>query len=412
MRSWKGAFAALFVCSWAGNQFSPLLLMYKEVDGYSTVVVNAFLGVYVLGLIPSLLVAGALSDRYGRRPIMLAGAICALAASGVLMLGETGAVPIYIGRLLSGVTVGTAMAVGTTWLKELSQGPYDEVADAGSGARRASLAFALGSGVGALMAGALAQWGPSPQVVPFLAHILVAVPMLMIVPRIPETRRDRDPSVLLRHQVRVPAASHLRFRLVVLIAAPWIFAVAALSYGYVPVLLQDQVQPYGVAYASLLTVLALGVAAVAQPLAKRLDSVDSARGLTFALVTLTASVASVGVVALVGSPVLGVAVAVLSGVGIGVGLSSGLLEVQRIARTRYLAGLTGMFYAAAYVGFLLPTAMAAITPPFTTAQLIAALVVLGGISTAVVAVHSRKHLPTNDPEGAPYRVPAASTTAA
>jgi hypothetical protein len=35
MRGWKGVLGALFVCSWAGNQFSPLLLMYEDVHGYS-----------------------------------------------------------------------------------------------------------------------------------------------------------------------------------------------------------------------------------------------------------------------------------------------------------------------------------------------------------------------------------------
>jgi MFS family permease len=101
MRPWKSAFAAQFVCSWAGNQFSPLLLMYKDVEGYTAVTVNAFLGVYVLGLAPAFMVAGALSDRHGRRPVILAAILFALATSAVLALGVFGSVPIYLGRLLA-----------------------------------------------------------------------------------------------------------------------------------------------------------------------------------------------------------------------------------------------------------------------------------------------------------------------
>lgn len=395
-RGWRGACCALFVCSWAGNQFSPLLLMYQDVDGYAAVTVSAFLGVYVLGLVPALLVTGALSDRYGRRPLMSAATFFALATSGVLALGVFGPVPIYLGRLLAGITVGTAMAVGTSWLKELSQAPFDPKADAGSGARRASVAFSLGAGLGAGVAGVLAQWGPYPQVLPYVVHLIVTLPCVVIVRRIPETTTNIGPVGPLRDQLRVPAAAHPRFRRVVLTTAPWIFGTAALAYGYVPVLLREQVGGYGVAYATLLTVVALTVSAVVQPLAKRLDSVHSARGLIVALVVLAVAVATIGVVAMIGSVWLGVLASVIAGVGIGIALSSGLLEVQRIAGTQGLAGLTGVFYAFVYLGFLTPTVMAAITPPFTTPQLFVALVVLALACLAVVSINYRRHLPSAD----------------
>lgn len=396
MRNWKGAFAALFVCSWAGNQFSPLLLMYQEVRGYPTVVVNAFLGVYVLGLAPSLLLAGPLSDRYGRRPVMLAGALSALATSIILALGTLGPLPIYLGRLLAGITVGTAMAVGTSWLKELSQPPYDLRADPGAGARRASLAFTLGSGLGALVAGGLAQWGPAPTILPYLPHLAFAAPLIAILGGVPETRNP-DRTTAFRNQTHIPSALHPRFGRVVAIAAPWIFAAAALSYGYVPVLLREPTQGWGVAYATLLTVVALGVAAIVQPAAKRLDSTRSARGLATALGTLTASTGVIALVVLTKSPLLGLAAAALAGLGIGLALTTGLLEVQRIAQGRDLAGLTGLFYALAYLGFLLPTGMAAITPPLTTLQLLAAATALSLLGVALVTAGSRKNLPTQNP---------------
>ncbi|MBK0296808.1 MFS transporter, partial [Bacillus sp. S34] len=100
---------AVFVCSWGGNQFSPLLLMYEERAHYSSLLVNVFLGVYVLGLAPALLVAGSLSDRHGRRPLMLAGIVSAVVGSGLLAFGPLGAGFLMAGRLFSGITVGIAM---------------------------------------------------------------------------------------------------------------------------------------------------------------------------------------------------------------------------------------------------------------------------------------------------------------
>ena len=158
---WAMVWGAVFVCSWGGNQFSPLLLMYEERAHYSSLLVNAFLGVYVLGLAPALLVAGSLSDRHGRKPLMLVGIGAAVVGSGLLALGPLGPGFLAAGRLFSGVTVGIAMAVGNSWVKELSQGRYDPTADTGSGARRASLAFTLGSGIGALVAGLVVRPAPA-----------------------------------------------------------------------------------------------------------------------------------------------------------------------------------------------------------------------------------------------------------
>lgn len=393
MRGWKGAFAALFVCSWAGNQFSPLLLLYREHDGYTTVAVNAFLGVYVLGLVPSLVMAGGLSDRYGRRPVMTVATFAAVATSAVLALGEWGPIPLLIGRLLAGIAVGSAMAVGTSWLKELSSHPHDLRADHGAGARRAAVAFALGSGGGALVAGLLAEWGPWPEVLPYVVHLAVAVPLLLLVPRIVETRTAAVGAEPWHRSLRIPALAHPRFGRVVLPCAPWIFGAAALSYGYLPVLLAGATRGFGIAYATALTVVALGVSAVVQPMAKRLDSTTSARGLLIACATLTVSVGVMALTVRFGSPWLGVAAAAVTGVGIGIALSCGLLEVQRIAGPDGLAGLTGVFYALAYLGFLTPTLMAAVTPLWPTLELFGALLVLGAGSTIVLLVHSRRHLP-------------------
>ena len=182
-RPWLTVYGLIVVSTWCGNQFSPLLLLYKQRQHYSALTVNMFLGVYVLGLAPALLIAGALSDRYGRRRVMLAGVWCTLAAGLCLAFGSYGPYAIYVGRLLSGMAVGTAMSVATSWLKELSQAPYDAGADVGSGARRASLAFTTGSGVGALVAGVIAQWGPWAEQLPFIVQlaVLFSTSFLMLV---------------------------------------------------------------------------------------------------------------------------------------------------------------------------------------------------------------------------------------
>ncbi|BDZ52110.1 MFS transporter [Frondihabitans sucicola] len=392
--SWALLWGAVFAMSWGGNQFSPLLLMYENRQHYTPVLVNAFLGVYVLGLAPALLVAGSLSDRHGRKPIMMAGLVSAVIGSGLLAFGGLGPEFLLVGRLFSGATVGVAMAVGNSWIKELSQAPHDPTADRASGARRASLAFTLGSGAGALVAGLIAQWGPIPEILPFLIHIAVTIPFFVIVARAPETSANGGLTGPWWRQLRIPSASHRRFVRVVVVAAPWIFVGAAVGYGYLPTQLRGATGQWGLVFATAATVVALGVSSAFQPLARRIHSATSARGLALMVVLIAAGLVVVIVSILAQSIWLGLAANVIIGFGMGIGLVSGLQEVQTIAGSRDLAGLTGVFYAVAYAGFLAPAVIAAVAVFAPVTAILTVLVGLAVVSWVLVLVSSRKHLPT------------------
>jgi hypothetical protein len=292
---------------------------------------------------------------------MLGGTVLSLVASAVLADGSAGVVPIYAGRFLTGIAVGIAMAVGTSWVKELSQAPFDTGADPDAGARRASLSVTVGFGIGAGVAGVLAQWGPWPMVTPYMAHVLVTVPSLVGLMRAPETR----PRVRLAGgfwaDLKVPAAGHRRFLRVVLPMAPWIFAGPGVAYATMPQLVADRVGHWGLAYATLLTVVTLTAGVLVQPLAKRLGARSTGRAILIAMALMALGM---GVGALNGaerSPWIGLAAAVPLGAAYGVAMVSGLVEIQHIATAEDLAGLTGVYYALAYTGFLLPTVLAALS---------------------------------------------------
>ncbi|MET8473608.1 MFS transporter [Streptomyces sp. NPDC006422] len=388
---WRTVAAAMFVCGWGGNQFTPLLLMYRELGGYSTLSVDAFLGAYVVGLVPGLLLAGPISDRRGRRPVMIAGTLASILASLVLCFGEQSAWPIYVGRLMTGVAVGIAMAVGSSWVKELSTG-----ADSGAAARRASLCQTAGFALGAGVAGALAQWGPWPMVTPYVVHVLLtaAVPVLLL--RIPETRAAvRSSGALLRAlaaDLRVPAPARRRFRWVVLPMAPWVFGAAGLAYAVMPQLVDNRVGHWGLAYATGLTVLTLGTGAAVQPLAKKLDSRKGPRSgrapvAAMSVMLLGTVLCAVNSAAL--SPWLAAAAAVALGAGYGIAVVSGLLEIQRMAGPDDLAGLTGVYYTLAYSGFLLPTVLATLSAWLPYSVMLTAIAVVALACLVLVTVGRR-----------------------
>jgi len=386
--AWFPAAAAVFACGWGGNQFTPLLVMYHAA-GYSAFTVDALLGAYVVGLVPGLLLSGGLSNRYGRRPVMFAGTALSLFASGLLALGPLGAGWIAAGRFVTGIAVAVAMAVGSAWIKELADAdPLRPAADLGT--RRAALCLTLGLGIGPGVAGALAQWGPWPMVLPYLVHIGLAGAALAALRRSPETLRARTDSV----RTGLPATTkHPRFRRVILPMAPWIFGSCGVAYAILPQVVEHRTGSWALAYSTLLTVCAIGAGVGIQPIAKRVDRATSARAVLAGMVVLCAGLLLSVAAAAAESPWLALGSAVALGAAYGIVVVSGLLELQRLAGPGEIAELTGVYYALAYAGFLLPSILAALNGVAGYPVLLAGVAVLAVGGTVVVARHSRRHLP-------------------
>jgi MFS family permease len=386
MRHAHVAAAAVLVCGWGGNQFTPLLVMYRG-TGFSVVTVDALLGAYVVGLVPGLLLAGPLSQRVGRRPVMTLGVGLSLAASVLLALGPLGVGWIAAGRLVTGLGVAVAMSVGTIWVGELSVRAGQTHA---AGARRAALWLTLGFGLGAGVAGVLAQWGPAPEVLPYVVHAVLALAVLGAVAVLPETR---DPDAVRRRSAPTLGLRHPRFRRVVSPMAPWIFGSAGIAYAVMPQLVGDHVGRWGLAYSTLLTVATLGVGAAIQPVAKRLDHLSSARAVLVGMAMMAVGLGVSVVVAVVRSPVVALVAAVVLGAAYGIAMVSGLLELQRLAPAEELPTLTGVYYALAYSGFLLPSILAVLNSLASYAVLLAGLAAIALLGTTVILRHSQRHLP-------------------
>jgi MFS family permease len=65
--------AAWLVLMTGANVATPLYAVYAERFGFSSLVLTAIFATYAVVLVPSLILFGRLSDRFGRRPVVLAG---------------------------------------------------------------------------------------------------------------------------------------------------------------------------------------------------------------------------------------------------------------------------------------------------------------------------------------------------
>lgn len=396
-RRWMLVAAGMFAVAWGGNEFTPLLVMYRLQHGFSAFTVYTFLFAYVIGIVPALLIGGPLSDRMGRRPVMLPATAIAAVGSILIALGADSSTLLLAGRVFTGVSLGIGMAVGGSWVKELSA--QDPTSSLGTGARRAAMSLTAGFALGAGVAGALAQWAPWPAHLAYLVHVSICVAAGAAMFAVPETR----PAVPVRERSRliddlkIPTASHRRFLFIVVPLAPWVFGSASVAYAVLPSLMADESGHHPIAFSALMSVTALGAGLAIQSLARRIDTPLGARGAIVALAILTVGMFLAAWAASVLTVAAALIAAVVLGCGYGMTLVAGLLEVQRIAGPDGLAGLTAVFYSLTYLGFAIPALLSSLTERWPGIATYPVIFGAGGILAALcgvfVRVHTRRHLP-------------------
>jgi MFS family permease len=375
-RAWLPVAAALFGIGWGANQITPMLLVYRHALGLGTGTLEAVFGVYALGLIPGLLIAGPLSDARGRRAVVVPAVAMSLVAS-VLLTGATlSVVLLFAGRLLAGVSSGAAFGAGTAWLRETSLPPLGTASDH-TAARRAAVAMTAGFALGPLVSGIVAQWAPSPTVLPYLPHLAVMAVVWVLLRRAPETvtaGRRRVP------RLSTPGLRSRRFRTVVAPMAPWVFAAPAIAFALLPSLAGAGQAANGIALTAAIAALCALAGILVQPLARRLDLRPGRnRAAAAGLLVLAAGLVLGAVTAHAREVWLLVPSAIVLGCAYGMCLVAGLVEVQRLAGSNGAAGLTAIYYALTYLGFAAPYLIVLGTrlASYTVLLAVAALLALG-----------------------------------
>jgi MFS family permease len=113
VKPWLRAASAVLAVGWGANQFSPLLIVYRDLDHLSSSLVAAVFGAYVIGLVPALLVGAPLSARLGRRGVMRPVLVLSALASVILIFGADNLWLLGLGRLVAGIASGAAFGPGS-----------------------------------------------------------------------------------------------------------------------------------------------------------------------------------------------------------------------------------------------------------------------------------------------------------
>ncbi|MGV0409129.1 MFS transporter [Corynebacterium resistens] len=391
---WKFIAFAVFAAAWGGNEFTPMMVFYRGERVFGDVFVDALLASYAAGIAISLLISGPLSDRYGRRTVMLPAPAVALVGSALIAAGETNSPLIFVGRVLSGISIGMAMTAGGSWIKELSTPSFDPSAKPGAGARRATMSLTAGFGLGALLAGCLAEWGPAPGQTPYLIHILLSVVSMAGLLTVPETRQSAHLNVKgsFWSDIATPVALHPRFLLAVLPIAPWVFGCAGVAYAIIPSLTQDKVS-IPIAFSAVITMVALtfgfGVQQKSDTYLRHGGTRGQQLGLGLIIAGMLLAVWTAHERSLVGAAIA----AITLGTAYGVCMITGLTEVQQLAGPDDLGGLTAIFYAVTYLGFFFPMILSKMSEWFTYELMLGVGVVIAVLSLVLVTIVGNRFRP-------------------
>lgn len=357
VRPATGAFrlvAAGFLGMMAGaGAPSPVYRVYQRVWGFSPSIVALVFVVYVVALLAALLLCGELSDRLGRRRVLVTGLVV-LSGSMLLFACARGLSDLLLARVLQGFATGTATGAFSASVIDL-QPP--ERAQRGSFVT--AVAPTLGPGCGALGSALLVEFAPWPRQTVFVTLALLYLIVAVLISRV-------DASVL---DIRRPARGRTRFRFELphefrgpfLRFAPTL--VAAWSVGGLFLALAPSFMPVvfgvrGSVVGALTIFVLLGAGSFAASLLQRqvataTRTLIAVGGLAAGTVVLTAGVATRDTtVFLTGC--------LLAGIAFGAALFLATAVLGRAIPPERRSGVLSVIFVVNYVAFALPPLLAGV----------------------------------------------------
>jgi MFS family permease len=323
----------------------PLYNVYRAEDNITNGDLALVSVGYFVAAATSLLVLGRLSDYLGRRPVALAS-LTSAALGTLILTGTHTVIPLLAGRILQGLACGIASS---------SLGSY--VVDTAPKGRSwlpaaiTSSAPMLGVPLGALMSGALVEFGPAPRILAYVVIAALLGLLAVIVASGPETR-PRAPGALasLRPKVQIAAGSGR------LVAAAGASSVATWSLG-------GFYQAFGPSFTAehLGTVNALASAAVfssvmiLNPLGGRLASgLSPATSLRAGMVVFILALIAILTTLRLGwiAPLIGASLVV--GIAQGAAATGAMQALLSEAKGDERAGILSTFFLISYCGAAIP----------------------------------------------------------
>lgn len=381
-RHFHGIGYVLAILLVGANMPTALYGLYREDFGFSPVTQTVIFAIYAAALVPALFFFGPLSDRVGRRPVLVTALLAGLTGVAVLAAADA-TVWLIVGRVLQGLSVGACSAAGAAALMD-----HVPVGNPVRAARAATASTAAGAALGPLLAGAVAEYLPHPTVLPYIFFAVALVPgvvalALLPTPSAPKRREPRDGTR--RPLVEIPRLPHE-------IRSVFVRATLPAAVAWATVGLFQSVVPSWIAQLLGMSNLLIGAAAAALVMSCSVVAQLSMRGLDplvaqrIGTVLLFAGMSGLFVVDRFPSLPLLIVVSIVVGVGHGLAFAAGMQRVSTAVATsaRESSGaVLAAFFTSTYVGLGVPAVAAGL---LVTYQGMSAAVAEFSVAAAIVCL--------------------------
>ena len=334
---------------------TPLYDIYQAQWHFSAAIVTVTFAVYAAGVLLTLLLTGRASDQAGRKPVLAAALGCSALSTVVFILAPNVGV-LMAGRILSGFSAGLMTGTATATLTELIPA---------SAARRASLVATAanmgGLGLGPLIAGLFAQYGPHPTVLVFQVYLAVLAVAGLCLFLVPETVSPRRRPVIRFAGLGIPERGRGEF-----VAAGGAgfaaFSLLGLFAGLAPTFVASVLHEPNHAVQGAVVFGLLAVGTLTQLVLSRFGS---RRVMMAGLGLFLAALPLIVVALAAASMTLFLAGTVVGGVAVGAVFLGSLATANRLAPPGQHGRTVSTFFVLCYAGLIIPVVSVGVATLFT-----------------------------------------------
>jgi MFS family permease len=335
----------LFAATMLGTTLpTPLYVIYQAQWHFTSGIITVIFATYAVGVLVALLLAGRSSDQVGRRPVMYA-ALAFSAVSTFVFIVSPALGWLFLARVLSGISAGLMTGTATAALTDAYRG---------SSSRRPSMVATAanigGLGLGPLVAGLFAQFGPDPTVLVFEVYLAVLALAAVGLAFVPETVGNRQSLSLRFSGLGIPLAGRGEF-VAAGVAGFVSFALLGMFTALAPSFLGQVLHEHSHAVGGAVVFAVFGTAAATQILLARFPSRNvMVFGLSVVLAALALIVAGLSAASLG----LFLTAAIVSGVAAGAVFIGSLSTADRLAPAEIRGRVASTYFVFAYVGLTIP----------------------------------------------------------